>query len=254
MSWGPLLDDLIAEWAELDGWLDGADLDTTTPAEGWTIRDQVGHLAFYDERETLALTDPDRFRAELGALLDAGELADYSDIHRDRSEVDDDEALRSWSAAARSEMVEAFSSHDPSDRIPWYGPDMSARSGATARLMETWAHGQDVADALGIARVPTDRLRHVAHLGVSTFGWSHINRGETPPGPVRVELTGPNGDTWTWHPQGAGLVSGPALDFCLLVTQRRPRAELDLTTEGDAAEHWLDIAQAFAGPPTDGRS
>ena len=254
MTWGGLLDDLTAEWSELDGWLDDADLDTPTPAEGWTIRDQLGHLAFYDERETLALSDPDRFRSELAELLESGGLADQADIHRGRPEHADDAALRPWLAAARRDMVSAFAAHDPKDRIPWYGPDMSARSGATARLMETWAHAQDVADALGIERVPTDRLRHVAHLGVSTFGWSHINRGETPPPtPVRVELTGPDGDVWSWHPEGEGLVTGPALDFCLLVTQRRPRAELALSAEGAAAEHWLEIAQAFAGPPTDGR-
>jgi uncharacterized protein (TIGR03084 family) len=252
--WGSLLEDLSDEWAELDGWLDDVDLDTPTPAEGWTIRDQLAHLAFYDERETVALTDPDRFRSELAALLESGELADFADVHRGRPELHGDDRLRSWLRLARAEMVAAFGAHDPSDRIPWYGPDMGARSGATARLMETWAHAQDVADALGIERIPTNRLRHVAHLGVSTFGWSHINRGETPPQePVRVELTGPAGDSWSWHPDGDGLVTGPALDFCLLVTQRRPRAELSLTAEGAAAEHWLDIAQAFAGPPTDGR-
>ncbi|MEX1288115.1 MAG: TIGR03084 family metal-binding protein [Acidimicrobiia bacterium] len=254
-DWGGLLGDLTDEWAELDGWLDGADLDTPTPAEGWSIRDQLGHLAFYDERETLALTDPDRFRTELAALLESGELADHADIHRDRPELGDDANLRGWLAMARAAMVEAFALHDPRDRIPWYGPDMSARSGATARLMETWAHAQDVADALGIERSPTQRLRHVAHLGVVTFGWSHLNRGETPPAqPPRVELTGPDGDTWTWHPEGDGLVTGPAVDFCLLVTQRRPRSELDLVAEGPVADHWLEIAQAFAGPPTDGRS
>lgn len=254
MTWGTLLEDLTAEWAELDGWLDDVDLDTPTPAEGWTIRDQLAHLAFYDERETVALTDPERFRTELAALLESGGLADFADIHRGRPEVGGDDRLRTWLRVARAEMVAAFGAHDPKDRIPWYGPDMSARSGATARLMETWAHAQDVADALGIERIPTNRLRHVAHLGVSTFGWSHINRGETPPrSPVRVELTGPEGDTWSWHTDGEGLVTGPALDFCLLVTQRRPRSELALTAEGAAAEHWLDIAQAFAGPPTDGR-
>ena len=250
MGWGRLLDDLTAEWAELDSWLDGADLDTATPAEGWTIADQLGHLAFYDEREVLSLTDPDRFRTELAALLESGDLADFGDIHRTR-----DDEPRAWLAHARADMVAAFAEKDPKDRLPWYGPDMSARSAATARLMETWAHGQDVADALGIERVPTNRLRHVAHLGVVTFGWSHLNRGETPPSvPPRVELTGPSGDVWVWHEDGDGLVRGPALDFCLLVTQRAPRASLALEVEGDAADHWLDIAQAFAGPATDGRS
>lgn len=253
-DWDTLLDDLVSEWAELDGWLDGVDVETPTPAEGWTIRDQLGHLAFYDERETVALTDPDRFRADLAALLESGALADHADIHREHSNGLAPADLRAWLARARRTMVAAFETHDPADRVPWYGPDMSARSGATARLMETWAHAQDVADALGIDREPTDRLRHVAHLGVVTFGWSHLNRGETPPPtPPRVVLTGPDGGTWTWHDDGEGLVTGSALDFCLLVTQRRPRSALALSATGEVADHWLDIAQAFAGPPTDGR-
>ncbi len=250
MPWGPLLDDLVAEWAELDGWLDGVDLETPTPAEGWTIADQLGHLAYYDEREVLALTEPDRLRVEVAAMLESGDLADFGEVHRSR-----DDEVRGWLAAARADMVAAFRGHDPKDRLPWYGPDMSARSAATARLMETWAHGQDVADALGIERVPTDRLRHVAHLGVVTFGWSFLNRGETPPQVApRVELTGPSGDTWTWNEDGDGSVTGPAHDFCLLVTQRAPRASLSLVADGETANRWLDIAQAFAGVATDNRT
>jgi hypothetical protein len=49
-------------------------------------------------------------------------------------------------------------------------------------------------------------------------------------------------------------VTGPALDFCLLVTQRRHRDDLALETTGDDAAHWLTIAQAFAGPPGAGRA
>ncbi|WP_239573008.1 maleylpyruvate isomerase family mycothiol-dependent enzyme [Geodermatophilus bullaregiensis] len=121
--------------------------------------------------------------------------------------------------------------------------------------METWAHGQDVVDAVGAARAPTGRLRHVAHLGVATLGWSHRVRGEEPPAtPVRVELGAPDGGTWTWGPAGAtDRVTGPALDFCLLVTQRRHRADLSLQATGPVADHWLDVAQAFAGPPGPGR-
>jgi uncharacterized protein (TIGR03084 family) len=132
---------------------------------------------------------------------------------------------------------------------------MSAASSVTARLMETWAHGQDVFDAVGLVRRPTARLRHVAHLGVATRGWSFRLRGLPVPGtPVRVELTGPDGDLWTWGPEDAAdRVSGPAEDFCLLVVQRRHRSATALVVTGPVADQWLDVAQAYAGDPGPGR-
>jgi uncharacterized protein (TIGR03084 family) len=144
---------------------------------------------------------------------------------------------------------------DPSTRLPWYGPPMSAASSVTARLMETWAHGQDIADALGVTRQPTTRLRHVAHLGVATREFSFRLRGlPVPAAPVRVELTAPDGAIWAWGPADAPeRVAGSAVDFCLLVTQRRHQADTGLLTSGRAAAEWLAIAQAFAGPPGPGR-
>jgi uncharacterized protein (TIGR03084 family) len=133
---------------------------------------------------------------------------------------------------------------------------MSAMSFATARLMETWAHGQDVADALGVEREPTDRLRHVAHIGVHARRYSYQVRGlEVPAEEVRVELVGPNWSTWSWgDPTARNRVVGEALDFCLVVTQRRNVADTELVVEGPLAIEWMSIAQAFAGPPGVGRS
>ena len=126
---------------------------------------------------------------------------------------------------------------------------------ASARIMETWAHGQDVADALGITREPTQRLRHVAHIAVAARGYAFTMNGRQPPEvPIRVELVAPDGATWTWGPADAPeRVSGPALDFCLLATRRRHRDDLSVKAKGANAEAWLDIAQAFAGPPGPGR-
>jgi uncharacterized protein (TIGR03084 family) len=132
---------------------------------------------------------------------------------------------------------------------------MSAASSLTARLMETWAHTQDIADALGVTREPTGRLSHVAHIGIGARAYSYAVRGQpVPDTPVRVELTAPDGTLWTWGPDDAtDRITGTALDFCLLVTQRRHRDDLALVVAGPAAGQWVAIAQAFAGPPGPGR-
>jgi uncharacterized protein (TIGR03084 family) len=150
-------------------------------------------------------------------------------------------------------MMAAFGKVDPIAKLPWYGPPMSPASFATARLMEYWAHGQDIADALGVERTPTDRLRHICHLGYRTRGFAYLNRGmASPSDDVRLELTAPDGTPWTYG-AGDATVSGSALDFCLLVTQRRHRDDLDLKATRSADE-WLSIAQCFAGPPGPGRA
>jgi uncharacterized protein (TIGR03084 family) len=224
---------------------------TPTPAAGWDIADQIGHLAYFDEVAVRAAIHPDEFRAELPALMARMDPDAIAARNRDRTGA----RLLAWFDGARSTLLATFATVDPGKSLPWFGPDMSAASSLTARLMETWAHTQDIADALGVTREPTARLRHVAHLGVRTRGFSFVNRGmPLPETPVRVELTAPDGTLWTWGPAGAqNRVTGPALDFCLLVTQRRHHDDLALTMEGPAAREWMAIAQVFAGPPGPGR-
>jgi uncharacterized protein (TIGR03084 family) len=226
---------------------------TPTPAVGWDIADQISHLAYFDEVAVRAAVHPDEFRAELPAVLAGGIDADtIAARYRDRTGTQ----ILAWFDTARAGLLETFTNLDPAMRLPWFGPPMSAASSLTARLMETWAHTQDVADALGVTREPTSRLRHVAHIGTGARAYSYAVRGQTPPDtPVRVELTAPDGTLWTWGPPGAvDRVTGPALDFCLLVTQRRHRDDLALAVDGPAAQEWMAIAQAFAGPPGPGRS
>ncbi|TDP91907.1 TIGR03084 family metal-binding protein [Labedaea rhizosphaerae] len=249
-----LWDDLAAETADLDALLASVtDWDRPTPAIGWSIRDQVSHLAYFDEAAALAIADPARFRAEAAELVELGPR--FPDVIAERHRAMPIPELLNWFRLVRTDLLVRFRATDPKKRVPWYGPDMSALSSATARLMETWAHGQDVADALGVTRPPTARLRHVAHLGVRTFGFSFGLRGKpVPDTDVFVELTAPDGDRWTWGDPGATeRVHGPALDFCLVVTQRRHRADTALTTTGSVAAEWLTIAQAFAGAPGPGR-
>ena len=246
--------DLAAEHEALDAVVrDRPDADWTvlTPAPGWAVRDQIAHLWYFDGTAVLAATDPEAFKATTAALLAAGPDAA---LEPSRS-LTPAELLEAW-RKGRAELLAVLARLDPGARIPWYGPAMAARSFATARLMETWAHGQDVVDALGVTREPTDRLRHVAHIGVRARPFSYAVRGlEVPAGEVHVALDPPDGgEPWTWNdPASPDRVTGPALDFCLVVTQRRHPADTTLAVEGPLATEWIAIAQAFAGPPGEGR-
>jgi uncharacterized protein (TIGR03084 family) len=244
---GDDLDALVAELSD-DGWR------MPTPAEGWDIAHQIAHLAWTDAVALRSVTDP----------------AGFAEIRRRAQRIGDglvDEeaaagaqapppALLAWWRGERARLLDALRAAPAGRRLDWFGPPMSVASMASARLMETWAHGQDVADALGVARPPTARLRHVAHLGVRTRDFAYAVRGESPPAaPFRVELTGPAGELWAWGPTEAGQrVTGPARDFCLLVTRRRHPDDLAVEAAGAGAARWLTIAQAFAGPPGAGRT
>lgn len=254
-----LLDDLEGEEASLDALV--ADLDeagwaTATPAEGWDVRDSIAHLAYSEDLASTAATDADAFKVRLEDLINS--LADDPNgldtklVGEGRSKSGAE--VLAWWRAARSATVDALRGYDAKARLPWIVGPMSAMSFATSRLMETWAHGEDVADGLGAARPPTARLRHVADLGVRTRAHAYRNRGrEQPDVDVRVELTSPDGSTWAWGESTTDVVRATALDFCHVVTQRRNPASTSLEVTGPNAREWIDIAQAFAGPVTDHR-
>jgi len=130
---------------------------------------------------------------------------------------------------------------------------MSSKSFLTARLMEVWAHGYDIVDTVGGRHAATDRLRHIAQLGFLTRGWTYLNRKlPIPDGDVRVDLTSPSGEAWSWgSADTTATVTGSALDFCLVTSQRRNLTDTELVIVGDIARDWLELAQLFAGPPTD---
>lgn len=223
-----------------------------TPAEGWSIAHQIGHLAWTDEVALVAATDPIGFGEVLKQAATDPRVVD--DAAEEAAASPPDELLERW-RRSRTALTDALQAVPAGTKLPWFGPPMSAASMATARSMETWAHGQDVADALGLEHAPGPVLRHVAHIGVRTRDFAYLVNGRTPPAePFRVELTAPDGELWTWGPADAEqVVRGPAVDFCLLVTQRRHRQDLAVRVQGQEAEEWLGIAQAFAGPPGGGR-
>ena len=252
--------DLVAEQDALDDVvanLDDAAWARPTPSPGWTVADQIGHLWFFDRSATLAMSDPEAFRAHRDQLLAEFAAADDPTLNEARA-MTPSELLDAW-RDARAGLAAATTGVDARARIEWYGPSMGARSFLTARLMEAWAHGTDIVDTVADivgpdARPTTDRCRHIAQLGVITRGWSYANRGLTPPdGSVDVVLTSPSGQQWEWTTDDAvASVQGPAEDFCHVVTQRRYLDDTALVTTGDAARDWLVRAQAFAGPATDG--
>ena len=248
--------DLAKEYEELDtivAALDESGWNVMTPAEGWTVKDQIRHLAYYDERAKLAVTEPEAFDQHLADITMDPE-GHRENLEKVGKELAVAELLNRWRQERRA-LLDALKLLDSKARLRWYGPPLSALSFATARLMETWAHGQDVADVLGIERVSTDRLRHIAHLGVATFGWSYNNRQmKIPDSPVRVEITSPSGELWTWGPEKAkDIVKGSAEDFCLVVVQRRNLADTQLVIKGATARQWMSIAQTYAGLPGAGR-
>ena len=219
-----LVDDLVTESAALHGILDQlgpAEWGLPTAATGWCLGDHVSHLAYFDETTLQSLVDPDQFRRDAELLTAGGD--DFPDRvaaeHRLRSGAD----LLGWFRDARAALVSAYRGVDPLRRLPWYGPDMSPASSITARLMETWAHGQDIVDALGIERAPSSRLRHIADLGIRALPYSFsVNDLPPPVESVRVELSAPNGDIWSWGPIDA--------------VERVTRGRRGFLSRGDATE------------------
>lgn len=224
-----------------------------TAFKGWTIDMVLRHLHFWNTAVLLSLQDEATFQALLGDLTDdlkSGTLTAFEASYLDGLSGS---ALRSAWVARAEEVAAAFRATDPSARLPWVGPDMSARSSVTARLMETWAHGQEIHDRLGAVRQNTDRIRNIVILGINTYGWTFRNRGEDMPGPMPfVCLTAPSGEVWTYgEAHGDERIEGLAEEFCQVVTQTRNIADTGLKVTGSVARDWMAKAQCFAGPAQD---
>lgn len=246
-----LLEDLAAEQASLDavvGSIDESRWATTTPAEGWDVRDSISHLCFFDEAATTAIVDPDAFEAEKAKLVATKQEGNDPDVALGRA-ITAGELLERWRTSSAGYRDASRAKGDHRARIPWYGPPMSLASFTTARIMETWAHGVDIRDALGVPIEHNERLRHVCHIGAGARPFAFIVHGVEDPGdPVTVTAT----DTgWTWGPPDvANRIDGTALDLALVFTQRRHPKRTTVKATGPVAEQWLAIAQAFAGGPT----
>jgi len=249
--------DLSAEYQDLAHTLDAVapnQWDAETPAPGWTIVDQLAHLVWSEVAAAQAAADPEHFVRWRDSLGGDFEPAVQAGLAQGRV-LPPEELRERWNDASHR-LIAAIATMSPGTRIPWFGPSMSAASMLSARLMETWAHGQDIVDTIAFERTPTRRLRHIAHLGVATRGWSYQVRNREPPQQgVYVGLRSPDGDLWEWgRDDHTDRVVGEAVDFCLVVTQRRHVRDTSLAVDGELAQEWMSIAQAFAGAPGPGRA
>ncbi|MFH9862959.1 TIGR03084 family metal-binding protein [Streptomyces sp. NPDC017202] len=247
--------DLVAEGDALDALL--VDLDEAgwarpTPAEGWTVRHQVGHLTMVFGMAEKAAGDPAAFSEFLAGVsnFDAAVqngLTPYLPL-------DGKQLLHAWQTQ-RAATERALNAVPPAQLVPWLVRPIPAAVLAAAGMMEMFAHGQDIADALDVTREHTDRIRHVAEFTAITWQFGYQSHGLPEPDEgFRFELTAPSGEVWTLGaPDARQRITGPAVDLCLLATRRRHRDDLALTASGPDADRWLDIAQAYRGPAGPGR-
>lgn len=249
--------DLTAEGEALDqivAGLDAKEWESPTPAPGWTIKHQVAHLSSIARIAEIAASDPELFvkvttgadqdfDAAVQALLTPYLAATPGDL------------LTRW-RAERDGAAKALAALPPDQILPWVVRPIPASVLACAGIMELFAHGQDIADAAGVRREYTDRIGHLAWFATRNRDFGYQVRGLTPPdAPFRYELTAPSGAVWEFGPADAeNRITGPAVDFCLLVTRRRHRADLALRAAGKQADQWMDIAQAYRGSAGAGRT
>jgi uncharacterized protein (TIGR03084 family) len=243
------------ELHELLKTLEESDWRRETPFKSWTVQEVVEHLHFSDWMAVLSLKSDREFLA-FAAVMAKAITEEGLDLkacaRRQIGDVEPGELLQRWRDTFL-EMCDRLEAADPKARLKWFGPDMGVRMFATARQMETWAHGQDIYDLLRVPRVYTDRLKNIAVIGIKTFGWTFVNRGlEVPPDIPYVRLTAPSGEIWEWNPPNPdNRVEGLASEFCHVVTQGRNVVDTRLQVVGETANRWMAIAQCFAGGPED---
>lgn len=252
-------DDFLAECKDLEKLIEPIndhEYLTKTQFNDWSIEDVIGHLHVWNHAALLTLKDRDSFQEFLKfALSHFGEDGSslpfqYAWLDQNENEIRGRKLFNAWKDLY-PKVAANYAEVAPSQRVAWAGPDMTVRSKIIARQMETWAHGQELFDTLGVIRENSDRIKNIAHLGVTTYGWAFRNRGLEPPLPKPyVVLTAPSGAKWEWNEvQKDNAVLGRAIEFCQVVTQTRNVDDTDLETKGETARRWLEIAQCFAGPP-----
>ena len=244
--------DFLEECQVLDSALTGLSADewrTVTQFKGWTIDDVLVHLHFWNQMADLSQRDPDAFVARVGQVMPQIQAKGFRATENALIDERGDDLRETWRDLF-TRMAYDWVTLDPKARVKWVGPDMSVRSSMTARQMETWAHGQEVYDILGLTRSESYRLSNIVVWDANTFGWTFSVHGRpVPPAMPQLRLTAPSGVVWVFGDPGADLIEGTAVDFARVVTQTRNIADTDLSVQGPVAQDWMSIAQCFAGAP-----
>lgn len=235
--------------------LDDADFERETLFKGWTINNILRHLHVWNIAAARSIEGEEAFGSFMRGLMQGERGRRFTEYEAEYLEDLSGHALLAAWQSQFAALAAAFAATDAKARLKWVGPEMSALSSVTARLMETWSHAQAIYDLLGVERIDTDRIGNIVRLGVNTYGWTFRNRNEVPPGPMpRLVLTAPSGAIWeygTAEQDADDLVSGSATEFCQVVTQCRNIADTSLSVRGAVATRWMRTAQCFAGPPND---
>ena len=239
--------------------LNDVDFKQKTQFKGWTIEDILGHLHMFNVAADLTLEDGAKFKLFFSRI--EKEMANGKTLLQSQypwlNGMSGRILYNSWIEGS-SKVAAKYVIADPKTRVKWAGPEMSARSSITARQMETWAHGHEIFDSLGINREEFDRIKNIVFLGVNTFNWSHVvNKQVVPDAMPYLRLTSPTGQLWEFGDRNdKEMISGDAVGFAQVVTQTRSFYDVNLTAIGPVANHWMNIAQCFAGnaekPPVKG--
>ena len=232
--------------------LSNNDFNKETLFKKWTFNDIIGHLHVWNYAANISLTNETEFdKYSIAALKIFGNGGSMKEFEKTiLKEVNGIELLTLWKNYY-SEVSSNFSTADPKKRVKWMGPDMSARSSITARLMETWSHSQALYDALGIVRENKDRIKNIVILGNNTFKWCYTVHGKKVPDETPyLKLAAPSGEVWEFNNQeNENKIEGLAEEFCQVVAQVRNIKDVNLSVSGEVANQWMSIAQCFAGPP-----
>jgi len=242
-----ILADLVAEQQALDQMLQRAperDWKKSTRAKGWTVQDTISHLAWSEDYALHALQDE---RTRLREIAGSPSVDGFNQLGVKAGRGKRPQEVIEWWRFSRAAVVDSLSRSVAEDRVPWMVGDMSARTFATFRLMETWAHGLDIRAALEREDEDTARLRHIAWLGWVTLPYAFEQAGEDYDEPIRVELTGPGYARWVFGPDDSeNTIKGAAGDWCRIVVRRMEVSDAqNLTATGPVAETALSLARIF---------
>lgn len=248
-----VLDDLLATF-------DPDDWSRETLAEGWDTRDTVGHLADTNDIMYRSITgEGGGLMESVNEVLERAERPSLSgvnspdtvdlftawQIERVRKLAWDE--VYAWWRSSSTRLADTIEGLDPSGRYTW-GPNMvSPLSLISARMMETWAHSLDIHGVAGVDYEDSDRLKHIAFLGHRALPYAFQLEGLDAPGPIRVEVTSPSGETWTFGPDDAPTrITGTAGDWARLVARRdRDGCAARLRGEGPDAANAIAHGRAF---------